>query len=84
MNESSARPRPQWLLIWLIAWSTLDIAVHVAVDMVGPLRIAGNVVAAAAALIALLGVAGRYAPHLLSLAAALVLGLNGAESLLHG
>lgn len=73
-----------WLPIALLAWNGFDVVAHVAVDLVEPLRIAGNVVAAAAALVVLLRVAGRYAPHLLSLAAALVLGLNAAESFLHG
>lgn len=73
-----------WLPIALLAWNGFDVILHIALDFVEPLRIAGNVVAAAAALVALLRLAGRYAPHVLSLAAALVVGLNGAESLLHG
>ena len=84
MNEPSARPRPPWLLIGLIAWSTLDIAVHVAVDMVEPLRIAGNIVAIAAGLVVLAGIARAAVPYVLALAAVMVVGLSGLASFLHG
>ena len=41
----------QWLPILLIAWNLFDIFVHVRADMVEPLRVTGNVVAIAAALV---------------------------------
>ena len=84
MNESNVRSRHPWLPINLLAWNGFDVVLHVAVDLVEPLRVAGNVVAAAAALVVLMRLAGRYAPHVLSVAAALVVGLNAVESLLHG
>jgi hypothetical protein len=66
----------QWLPTFLIAWNIFDIAVHVAVDMVEPLRVTGNIVGIAAALIVLLGVAKAYAPHILGGAAVVVVILN--------
>ena len=66
----------QWLPILLIIWNIFDIAVHVAVDMVEPLRVTGNVVGIAAALIVLLGFAKAAAPHLLAIAAVVVVALN--------
>lgn len=74
----------QWLPTLLIVWNLIDIAVHIAVDMVEPLRIAGNIAALAAALIVLVGVARVYAHDILVLAAAIVVGLNTLESFQHG
>ncbi|MEL6306820.1 MAG: hypothetical protein AAFQ52_01695 [Chloroflexota bacterium] len=45
----------QWIPILLIVWNLLDIAVHIAVDMVEPLRITGNIVGLIAAVIVLMG-----------------------------
>ena len=47
----------QWLPALLIIWNLLDIAVHVALDMAEPWRIAGNVVGIVAALVVVFGVA---------------------------
>ena len=55
-----------------------------AVDRVEPLRVTGNIVGIAAALIVLVGVARAYAPYILGLAAAIVVGLNTAESFRDG
>jgi hypothetical protein len=41
----------QWLPILLIAWNLFDIAVHIAVDMVEVLRVSGNVLAIAVAVL---------------------------------
>ena len=78
------RRNTRWLPILLVAWSTLDIAVHVAVDMVEPLRITGNVAAIVAGLIVLAGIVRAAAPYVVGLAAVVVVGLNGVESFLHG
>lgn len=68
----------------LIAWNLIDIAVHIAVNEVEPLRITGNIVGMAAALIVLVGGARAYAPYILGLAATIVVGLNTAESFRDG
>ena len=57
----------------------IDIAVHIRADMVEPLRIAGNILGPAAAVIVLLGVGKAYAPHILGLAAIGVVALNAAH-----
>lgn len=76
MTKQSTNRKIQWLPILIIAWNIFDIAVHVAVDMVEPLRVSGNIVGIAVALIVLLGFAKGYAPHLLGLAAVAVVALN--------
>lgn len=82
MNNTSRNiPR---LAILIIGWNIFDIALHVYVELVEPLRIAGNVAALAAAFIVLLGLARTYAPHVLGLAVVLFIGFNTLESILHG
>ncbi len=65
-----------WLPILLIAWNIFDIVVHVRADQVESLRVTGNIVGIAAALIVLLRFAKSYAPYVLGLAAAAVVVLN--------
>ena len=77
-TKNTSRNLP-WLAILIIVWNTFDIALHVYVELVEPLRVAGNVVAIAAAVIVLLGLARTYAPHVLGLATVIVVGLNIAH-----
>ena len=84
MKTENTSRKIQWLPTLLIVWNILDIVVHVALNLVEPLRIAGNVAALVAAVVVLLGFARAYAPHVLGLAAALVVGFNLWESVLHG
>ena len=76
MKTENTSRKIQWLPTLLIVWNILDIVVHVALNLVEPLRIAGNVAALVAAVVVLLGFARAYAPHVLGLAAALVVGFN--------
>lgn len=76
MKTENTERKFQWLPILLIAWNIFDIAVHIRADMVEPLRMTGNLVAIAAALIVLLGFAKAYATHILVLAAITVVVLN--------
>ena len=62
--------------ILLIAWNIFDIIVHVAADLVEPLRIAGNIAALIAAGIVLSGLARNHAHHVLGLGALFVVALN--------
>lgn len=82
-TKNTSRTLP-WLAILIIAWNLFDIALHVFVELVEPLRVAGNVAAIAAAVIVLSGLARNYAPHVLGLTAALFIGFNVVESILHG
>ena len=84
MKTANTSRKIQWLPILLIVWNILDIVVHVVLNLAEPLRIAGNVAALVAAVVVLLGLARAYAPHLLGLAAALVVGFNLWQSVLHG
>jgi hypothetical protein len=61
-----------------------DLVLHVTIDMAEPLRIAGNTVGIAAALIVLLGNARAYAPHILAGAAAVVFVVNAIHASQHG
>ena len=72
----SENKKLQWLPTLLILWNLIDIAVHIAVDMVEPLRVSGNIIGIAAAVIVLLGLAKPFAPHILGGAAAVVIILN--------
>ncbi len=74
----------QMLPTLLIVWNLFDIGLHVAINLVEPLRIAGNIAALIAAAIVLLGLARGYAPYVLGLGALLVVGFNLWESILHG
>jgi hypothetical protein len=89
---SMTKPEPQpqtrvrtnrWFPTLLIGWNLLDVLVHVAVDMVEPWRVAGNVVGMAAALVVVFG-AKVYAPHVLAGAAGLVVVVNAIHSTLNG
>jgi len=84
METKTANRKIQWLPILLIIWNILHIVVHIAVDMVEPLRISGNIVGLVAAVIVLLGLFKPYQPALLGLATAAVIFPNTIESALHG
>ncbi|MFW5709559.1 MAG: phospholipase [Chloroflexota bacterium] len=84
MNSQSTNRNVPWLAILLIVWNLFDIGVHVALDLVEPLRIAGNIAGLVAAAVELLGLARAFAPHVLGLATVLVIGFNVAESVTHG
>ncbi len=82
-TKSTSRNLP-WLAVLIVVWNTFDIALHVYVELVEPLRVAGNVAAIAAAAIVLLGLARNYAPRVLGLGAVVFIGFNIVESILHG
>lgn len=84
MKSQSTNRNIPWLAILLIIWNLFDIGVHVALDLIEPLRIVGNIAGLIAAAIVLLGLARAYTPHVLGLAAALVIAFNVAESIMHG
>ena len=74
----------QWLPILLIGWNIFDAGFHIAIDFVEPVRIAGNIVGVAAAIIVLLGLAKSYAPYLLGFGAAVIVILNSTQPPLSG
>jgi hypothetical protein len=80
MKTENKSQRFQWLPALTIAWNLVDLLLHVAIDMAEPLRIAGNIVGIAAALIVLLGFARSYAPYILGGAAVVVVILNSIHS----
>ncbi|MEO1165782.1 MAG: phospholipase [Chloroflexota bacterium] len=84
MTTQNTSRNIQWIPILLIVWNLLDIAVHIAVDMVEPLRITGNIVGLIAAVIVLMGLVKSYQPIMLALATVSVVLLNTIESALHG
>ncbi len=84
MKTKNKKRNIQWLPALIIVWNIFDIAVHVAVDMVEPLRVSGNMAGIVAALIVLLGYAKFYAPHILSGAAILIVVLNAVHASEHG
>ncbi|MEO1290291.1 MAG: hypothetical protein AAFV93_21275, partial [Chloroflexota bacterium] len=84
METENTSRKIQWLPILLIIWNILDIAVHIAVDMVEPLRIAGNIVGLVVAVIVLMDLVKSYQPIILGLATIAVIILNATESALHG
>jgi hypothetical protein len=84
MKTETKNQKFQWLPTLLIAWNTIDLVLHVAVDMAEPLRITGNVVAIVAALIVLLANVKSYAPYILGGAAVVVVILNSIHSFEHG
>jgi hypothetical protein len=84
MKSQNTNRNIPWLAILFIVWNLFDIAVHIAVNLVEPLRIAGNIVGLVAAAVVLLGLARAYAPHVLGLATVLVIAFNVAESVTHG
>ncbi|MFZ4661455.1 MAG: phospholipase [Caldilineaceae bacterium] len=84
METQNTSRKIQWLPILLIVWNLFDIGLHIALDLVEPLRVAGNIAALTAAAVVLLGLARASAPHVLGLAALLVVGFNLWESILYG
>ena len=76
MKTENTDQKIQWLPILLIAWNIFDIVLHIAIDRVEPLRVTGNIVGIAAALIVLLGFAKLVAPYILGLAATVVVVFN--------
>jgi len=84
MKTENTGRKIQWLPILLIVWNLLDMGVHIVVDMVEPLRIAGNIVGLIAAVVVLLGLVKVYQPYILGLTAIVVIVLNTLESALHG
>ncbi len=66
----------QWLPTLIIVWNFIDIAVHVAADLAEPLRVSGNIIGIAAAIIVWMGLADKYAPQILGGAAVLTVILN--------
>jgi haloalkane dehalogenase len=70
----------QWLPILLIAWNLVDIAVHFAVDMVEVLRVSGNVLAIAVAVIVLTGITKSLTHDILVGSAVVVVILNSIFS----
>ncbi|MEO1443825.1 MAG: hypothetical protein AAFV33_25720, partial [Chloroflexota bacterium] len=83
METKQANRQFPWLATLLIIWNIIDIAVHVAIDLAEPWRIAGNIVGIAAALIVLSGVAKPFAPQILGGTAVVVVLLNAVHSVLH-
>jgi haloalkane dehalogenase len=76
--------KTQWLPILLIVWNLIDIAVHIAVDMVEVLRVSGNVLAIAAAVVVLTGVTKTWAHDVLVGSAIVVVILNSIFSAQNG
>lgn len=76
--------RSKWLAISIIAWNLSDAVLHVAIDMAEPLRITGNIVGIAAAVIVLLGLAKSYAPYTLGVAAVVTVAVNAVHAFEHG
>lgn len=72
--------RIQWLPILLIAWNLFDIAAHIAVDMVEVLRVSGNVLAIAVAVIVLTGITKSLAHDILVGSAVVIVILNSIFS----
>lgn len=84
MTPQTTTRKLLWLPILLIAWNLFDIVVHVAVDMVEPLRVTGNIVGIVAALVILLANVKQYASTILSGAAFVVLIVNVIHAMEHG
>ncbi len=68
------------LMIAAAIWSAFDVLLHVAIDSVEPLRIAGNVAVIAAAVVSQAIRPGRLNAALSGLAAGATIGLNAAWS----
>jgi hypothetical protein len=82
--KTQNKKRFQWLPALLILWNAIDLVLHVAIGMAEPLRISGNLVGIAAALIVWFGFAKPYAPHILGGAAVVVLAVSVVHALQHG
>jgi hypothetical protein len=74
----------RWFPSLLIVWNIFDVVVHVAVDLVEPWRVAGNIVAIVAVVVVLAGAARAVASQLLVGAAGLVVVVNAIDSALDG
>ncbi|MEM7118426.1 MAG: hypothetical protein AAF614_38740 [Chloroflexota bacterium] len=84
METQSKTSKIQWLPTLIIAWNMFDAIIHIAVDMAELLRISGNVIGVAAALIALFRLAKSYNPHILIGAAVVTVILNAIHASDHG
>ena len=84
MDRPNSAGKIPWLPTLLLAWNIFDAALHIAVDMAEPLRIAGNIIGIIAAVIALVGYAKAISPRILGLAAIAIVALNTAHSAQHG
>ncbi|MEM7798303.1 MAG: phospholipase [Chloroflexota bacterium] len=84
MNTLETNQKIQWLPILIVVWNLIDIAVHVAVNMVESLRVSANIIGIVAAVILFFGVAKAYAPYILAGAAALVVTHNTVHASRHG
>ena len=84
MKLENKNKRFQWLPTLIILWNIIDIVVHVSLNMAEPLRITGNIVGIAAALMVLLGIAKPYAPHILGGAAVVIVVVNAIHAAAHG
>jgi hypothetical protein len=84
MNQQNTIRRIPWLPTLLIVWNALDILLHVAVNMVEPLRVTGNIIGIVAALIVLFANVKSTAPTILIGSAATVLVVNVIHALGHG
>ena len=83
METQQVKRQFPWLAIVLIVWNLIDGALHLALGMVEPWRLAGNIVGIIVVLIVVLGIAKPYAPQLLSGVAVVVILLNAVHSALH-
>ncbi len=84
MKTENTDHKIQWLPILLIVWNIIDAGLHISINFIEPVRIAGNIVAVVAASIVLLGLAKSYAPHLLVLSAAVIVILNSMQRPISG
>lgn len=84
MDSNKSRVAMRWLAALLIVWNVLDIVVHLALNLLEPWRLAGNIVAIAATLIVVFGIARRYHALVLVAAAVVVVLFNGINSVLDG
>lgn len=84
MEIKKTRHTLPWLAMLIIVWNAFDIALHIYVDLVEPLRVAGNIAAIVASVIVLLGLARTYAPHVLGFATVIVIGLNITHAIANG
>ena len=65
MKTENKNGKIQWLPTLLVVWNLIDIIIHIGLNIAEPLRITGNIVGIAAALIVLLGFAKPFALHIL-------------------
>jgi hypothetical protein len=82
--KTQNKKRFQWLPALLILWNAIDLVLHVAMGMAEPLRISGNLVGIAAALVVWFGLAKPYAPHILGGSAVVVVVLNAIHASQNG